>query len=141
MKQNTLWYVAALAAFALCCSLNAGYAWMGDPAKEYHLAVTVGYVLSWSVLTVMAKSRQKLRLCANMAGLTLLAAVLGLLARAAAGDSPWMIPALVLTPFSTVPFYGLRLFLDWTGMELVSVILSSFWLVSSLIRLHKNPSA
>jgi len=34
----------------------------------------------------------------------------------------------LLTPFSSIPMYGLRLFLDWTGLELVSILLFSFWL-------------
>ena len=90
------------AVFALCCRANLGDAWMGGRASYLHLSAGIIYVLFWAVFTFVARrSRGMLRLCQIIALLGLGGALTGLMARSAIGDF-LIIPALLLTPFSTV---------------------------------------
>lgn len=125
------------AIFALCCRANLADAWMGGRASYLHLSAGIIYVLFWAVFTFVARrSRGMLRLCQIIALLGLGGALTGLMARSAIGDF-LIIPALLLTPFSTVPLYGLRMFWDWTEMELFSSMLSLLWLGVSTYLLRK----
>lgn len=139
MKSNTLrnllWFLPAAAVYTACFSLNVGEAWFGTPAKWHHLAVTVVYILFWMVFAWNARSSKSMAwFCRVFSGLMLVASVIGLLSRTLLGDL-LLIPALLLTPFSSIPLYGLRYFTSWTGLELVSIALSSLWLFYSLKKL------
>jgi len=126
------------AVFALCCAFNLGDAWMGNRALPRHLAAGAIYILFWAVFTFAARrSRGMLRFCQVIALLGLGGALTGLLARVPFSDL-LIIPALLLTPFSTVPMYGLRMFWDWTGMELFSAALSLLWLCVSSYLLRRQ---
>jgi len=110
-----------------CARANLGIAWMGTRPEGYALAVTAAYILFWLVFTLSARHSRFMRGCCMLfSTATLLAALLGLVVRSL-GWEVLTIPALLLTVFSTVPMYGLRLFLDWTGLELVSLSLSLLW--------------
>lgn len=126
------------AVYALCCAVNLGDGWMGNRAKPAHLVVGAIYLLFWALFTFAARrSYGMLRLCQIIALLGLGGAATGLLVRTVSWEL-LVIPALLLTPFSSIPLYGLRMFLDWTGMELVSGGLSLLWLCVSSYLLWKQ---
>ena len=111
-----------------CYSVTLGPAWMGDRPYWHNLVATLVYTLFWLVFTWMTHRSRFMRGCCLFFSCAMLAAgVTGLAVRAWDWDI-LTFPALLLTPFSSIPMYGLRLFLDWTGLELVSILLSSFWL-------------
>lgn len=130
--HSLLWLAPAVAIYAACFSLNVGGAWYGGPAQWHQLAVTVIYILFCAVFTWNARSsRGRLLFCRVFSALTLAAGVTGHLSRALPSD--WLVlPALVLTPFSSIPLYGLRYFTSWTVLELISITLSSLWFTYSL---------
>ena len=126
LRKRILIAAVPLVCFS-CARANLGIAWMGTRPEGYALAVTTAYVLFWFVFTLSAHhSRFMIGCCVFFSAATLLAAVLGLAVRSFGWDT-LAIPALLLAVFSTVPMYGLRLFLDWTGLELVSLSLSLLW--------------
>ena len=127
------------AIFALSCVSNLGDGWMGNHATPRHLIVGVIYVLFWVIFTFVARhSHEMLRFCQIIALLGLGAAATGLLARFFPSCELLVIPALLLTPFSSVPLYGLRMFLDWTQFELASGGLSLLWLGITFLLLRRE---
>lgn len=126
------------AVYALCCAVNLGDAWMGGRAELRHLAASALYVVFWAVFTFASRaSRGMLRLCQLAAALTLGAGVTGLLARVLS-FAPLLIPALLLSPLSSVPMFGLRRFLEWEGLEVVTVLLSGVWLAVSTLLIRRQ---
>lgn len=126
MKGNKIWFLAAAVLYALILAVNLGGAWMGDPADWENGAATAVYLLLWAVFTAKA-SPKSLRLARVVAVLTLVGAVLGLMARA----QNWLftIPALLLTPLTAVPMYGLRLVCSWNMTYAVTALLAGMWLL------------
>ena len=137
-RHCLLWVLIAVVVYISCFLVNAGGAWYGGPAELYHLVATAVYALFWVLFTFNARhSGGMARCCLVLAVLTLLAAVTGLLTRSLELDI-LMIPARLLAPFSSVPMYGLRFFCGWTGLELVTILLSSGWLLYSRRIFHKE---
>ena len=127
LRKRILIAAVPLVCFS-CVRFNLGIAWLGIRPEGYALAITAAYILFWLVFTLSSRySRFMTGCCMFFSAATLLAAVLGLAVRSFGWDALTIL-ALLLAVFSTVPMYGLRLFLDWTGLELVSLSLSLLWL-------------
>lgn len=137
--RTALWFLAAFAVSLLSIFVNLGGAWMGDPARWEHAAVTAVYILFWLVFTLCARSRSPmLKCCAAMAVLTLFTAVIRLLVHAGGLDI-LMLPALLFTLLFSVPLYGLRVLpLGWTGLDLLVLAVSLFWLLYAGKHLKKT---
>ena len=116
----------------LCCAVNLGSAYFGYTPKWYHILTTALYVLFWLAFTLQARrSRFMTKVCLFMSCAMLCAAVAGLGVRAL--DWEFLtIPAILLTPFSSLPMYGVCALTSWTGLELVSLTLAIPWLGYSL---------
>ena len=132
-KTSLRWGIGAAAVMLGCFLVNVGGAWWEyGPATGWNLLATAVYVLFWCVFTRGAgTSPGRVRAVQVMAALSLLAAVLALLTRAASAGI-WMVPALLLAPLSAVPMYGLRCFLGWDGVYGLCALLSALWLACGL---------
>lgn len=116
----------------ICCAVNLGGAYFSSVPDWYHILTTGVYVLFWVIFTALAhRSRFMTGCCVFFSCAMLCAAVTGIGVRTLRWDI-LTIPAVVLTPFSTLPMYGVSRFADWTGMELVSLALALPWLGYSL---------
>ena len=127
LRTNLLWIAVALATMAGCFVANIGGAWMGGPANLGQFIATVLYIIFWGVFSVTTK---KYGLLANISFvislLTAIGAINSLFWRLIGGG--WIISALV-SAFASVPFYGLRMLMDWTALYAVATIISLVWLV------------
>ena len=122
-----------------CCAVNLGNAWYSSDPEWYNVLTTAVYLLFWLSFTIAApRSAFMTKCCLAMSILTLCAAVTGLLVRGPGWDI-FTLPAVLLTPFSTLSLYGLYHFTDsWVVMELISAALSLLWLCVSSYLLRRQ---
>ena len=136
LRTNLLWIAVALATMVGCFVANISGAWMGGPANIGQFIATILYIIFWGVFSVATK---KYGLLANISFvislLTTIAAINSLFWRLM-GDG-WIISALV-SIFASVPFYGLRMLMDWTALYAVATIISLVWLVYTGRNLRKH---
>ena len=136
LRTNLIWIAVALAVMVGSFVANIGGAWMGGPANLGQFIATVLYIIFWGVFSVATK---KYGLLANISFvislLTTIAAINSLFWRLM-GDG-WIISALV-SIFASVPFYGLRMLMDWTALYAVATIISLVWLVYTGRNLRKH---
>lgn len=124
-KKSVLAIILALAAVISCFVINAGGAWMGGPAEVGNFITTIFYIAFWSVFSVASRKYVPLNKTSFIISLlTFISAFVGL--GASLLDRGGFIAAL-LTTFSSIPFYGLRLFFDWTELYAVATVLSLGW--------------
>ena len=113
-KKSVLAIILALAAVISCFVINAGGAWMGGRADISNLIVTILYVIFWSVFSVRSRGYVPLiKVSFAISCITFVSAAAGLIARAL--HIGGFITG-ILSVFSSIPFYGLRFFMDWTGL-------------------------
>lgn len=111
-KKSVLAIILALAAVISCFVINAGGAWMGGRADISNLIVTILYVIFWSVFSVRSRGYVPLiKVSFAISCITFVSAAAGLIARAL--HIGGFITG-ILSVFSSIPFYGLRFFMDWT---------------------------
>lgn len=136
LRTNLLWITVALAVMVGCFVANIGGAWMGGPANIGQFIATVLYIIFWGIFSVATK---KYGLLANISFvislLTAIGAINSLFWRLMGGG--WIISALV-SVFASVPFYGLRLLMDWTALYAVATVISLLWLVYTGRNLRKH---
>ena len=130
MTRNRIWFLSAVALYALCFAVNLGGAWWEySPAAIWNFLVSVAYILFWVLFTADAgTSRGRTRVANVVAVLTLIGGLLGLVARA---PNAWfaLIPALALTPLTAVPMYGLRMLFSWNMTYMLTGLLGGLWLI------------
>lgn len=89
--------------------------------------VTILYIIFWSMFSVISRKYEPLvNTSFAISLITFISATAGLTARLINGGG--FITAL-LSIFSSIPFYGVRLFIGWTDLYAVSTILSLCWLI------------
>ena len=126
-KKSVLAIILALAAVISCFVINAGGAWMGGRADISNLIVTILYVIFWSVFSVRSRGYVPLiKVSFAISCITFVSAAAGLIARAL--HIGGFITG-ILSVFSSIPFYGLRFFMDWTGLYVIATALSLAWLI------------
>lgn len=126
-RKNIVGIIIALAAMISCFVINAGGAWNGGIAGIGNLTVTILYIIFWSMFSVISRNYEPLvNTSFAISLITFISAAAGLTARLINGGG--FITALLII-FSSIPFYGLRLFIGWTGLYAVSTILSLCWLI------------
>lgn len=135
LRTNLIWISVALAVMVGCFVSNIGGAWMGGPAHIGQFVATILYIIFWGVFSVMTK---RYGLLANISFvislLTAIAAINSLFWRLM--GSGWIISALV-SVFASVPFYGLRMLMDWTALYAVATGISLIWLIYTGRNLRK----
>lgn len=133
--RSILGIMAALAAMVGCFVINAGGAWMGGPAGVGNLVVTALYVVFWGVFTLVSrKYGPLLRVSFVISLLTFISAANSLVRRLLGGGG--FISGFV-SVFASVPFYGLRWFMDWTPLYAAATAVSLGWLVCTGAGLRK----
>ncbi len=129
-KKSILAIILALAAVISCFVINTGGAWTGGAADISNMIVTILYVIFWSVFSVLSKEYMPLiKISFAISFITFVSAVFGLISRA------FHIGGFItgiLSVFSSIPFYGLRFFMDWTGLYTAVAALSLAWLIYTL---------
>lgn len=139
IRSNLIWIGIALAVMIGCFVLNIGGAWMGGPADVGQFIATVFYILFWGLFTVMTKQYGVLAKVSFIISLvTFIGAFNSLIMRLISGG--WILAALI-SMFASVPFYGLRLFMDWTLLYAVATCISLVWLIYTAVnqrRLKKS---
>lgn len=120
-------------------AVNLGGAWYGGTAGTAALGATVVYVGAVTVFLMTGRSsRVGVRVGFVWSLLSFLSAAWSLLMRLL--HSGFVISALIST-LTSVPFYGLRLWLDWTATYAVAAVVSLVWLVFSGLSLRKAGKA
>ena len=127
--RHLLAAVMAAAVMAACFVCNMGGAGMGDAAGAGHLAATVLYVLFWGLFTWRTRDAAPLaKMSFAISLISFFSAVQSLFWRLL-GEGGFI--AGFLSVFASVPMYGLRMFLGWTGLYVVSAAVSLCWLLLS----------
>lgn len=92
-----------------------------------NLIVTILYVIFWSVFSVRSRGYVPLiKVSFAISCITFVSAAAGLIALAL--HIGGFITG-ILSVFSSIPFYGLRFFMDWTGLYVIATALSLAWLI------------
>ncbi len=100
-----------------CFVANIGGAWMGGPANIGQFIATILYIIFWGVFTIMTRKYGVLVKVSFILSLLTFIGAFNFLGHAAAFrgvDSFALISA-----FASVPFYGLRLLMDWTALSML----------------------
>ena len=130
MTRNRIWFLSAVALYALCFAVNlAGAWWEYNSAAIWNFLVSVAYILFWILFTAdTGTSRGRRRVANVVAVLTLIGGLLGLVARA---PNAWfaLIPALALTPLTAMPMYGLRMLFSWNMTYMLTGLLGGLWMI------------
>lgn len=135
VRRSIFGIIIAAAVMLSCFVINVGGAWMGGPASAGQLAVTILYCIFWGVFTVASR---------NFGPLVRVSFVISLLTFLSAFNSlVWVLLGgggfitAFLSVFASVPFYGLRFFLQWEGLYAVATAISILWLVYTGVNLRK----
>ena len=139
IRRNLIWIGIALAVMVGCFVSNIGGAWMGGPADAGQFIATVFYILFWGLFTVMTRQYGVLAKVSFIISLVTFIGALNSLVMRLLSEG-WILAALIST-FASVPFYGLRLFMDWTALYAVATGISLVWLIYSAVnqrRLKKS---
>lgn len=123
--KKVRWIFPAFAVVAVTVA-NLGGAWMGGTAKLTSLLATLLYVCA--VPLFLLPGTTKLGFAWSL--LTLASAAFSLIMRLL--KQGFVISAM-LSVFASVPFYGLRYWLDWTGVYAAGCAVGLCWLGICLI--------
>lgn len=136
LRTNLLWIAVALAVMVGCFVANIGGAWMGGPANIGQFIATILYIIFWGIFTVMTRKYGILvHVSFIISLLTFIGAVNSLVMRLL--SEGWILAALIST-LASVPFYGLRLLMDWTLLYAVASVVSLVWLIYAGKNLRKH---
>ena len=136
LRTNLIWIAVALATMVGCFVANFSGAWMGGPANIGQFIATILYIIFWGVFTVMTRKYGVLvKVSFILSLLTFIGAFNSLVMRLLSGG--WILAALI-SAFASVPFYGLRLLMDWTTLYAVATAVSLVWLFYAGRNLRKH---
>ena len=136
LRTNLLWIAVALATMVGCFVANFSGAWMGGPANIGQFIATILYIIFWGIFTVMTRKYGVLvKVSFILSLLTFIGAFNSLVMRLLSGG--WILAALI-SAFASVPFYGLRLLMDWTALYAVATVVSLVWLFYAGMNLRKH---
>lgn len=136
LRTNLIWIAVALATMVGCFVANFSGAWMGGPANIGQFIATILYIIFWGVFTVMTRKYGVLvKVSFILSLLTFIGAFNSLVMRLLSGG--WILAALI-SAFASVPFYGLRLLMDWTALYAVATAVSLVWLFYAGKNLRKH---
>ena len=136
LRTNLLWIAVALATMVGCFVANFSGAWMGGPANIGQFIATILYIIFWGIFTVMTRKYGVLvKVSFILSLLTFIGAFNSLVMRLLSGV--WILAALI-SAFASVPFYGLRLLMDWTTLYAVATAVSLVWLFYAGKNLRKH---
>ena len=135
IRRNIIGIIIALAAIISCFVINLEAAWAGGPATVANLAVTISYIVFWSAFSFFSgKYSPLVRTSFVISIITLVSSLTGLIVQICGGGG--FVTALI-SFFSSVPFYGFRYFMEWSGLYAVSSVFSLGWLAYTLFRMRR----
>ncbi len=138
-RRSLAGILLALAVMAGCFAVNLAGAWEGGPAHAGQLAASLCYAVFWGVFSVASRNYLPLiRVSFVISLLTCISAISSLIWRLLGGGG---FLAAALSVFASVPFYGLRLFLDWTCLYAAAALLALGWLAYTGWKLRKLRAA
>lgn len=133
--KNLFGIIIATVAMISCFVINANGAWDGGPADAGGFFTSAIYVIFWGVFSVISRKYSPLNKTAFVISLlTFISSVNGLIWRVL--DSGGFISAFI-SVFASIPFYGLRLLMDWTGLYMAATVLSLVWLIYTGVNMRK----
>lgn len=133
--KNLFGIMIAVIAMISCFAINASGAWEGGSADVGEFITSSVYVVFWGVFSVVSKKYGPFIKTAFVVSLfTFISSVNGLLWTIL--DSGGFIAAFI-SVFTSIPFYGLRLFMDWTGLYIAAAIVSLAWLIYTGVNMKK----
>lgn len=133
--KNLLGIIFAIALMISCFILNAGGAWDGSAAEIRHLITTIIYLIFGAILSIVSRKYiPLLKASFTISLLTFLSAAVGLVCRLS--EYGGFISAFI-SIFASIPFYGLRLFMGWTGLYAIAAVLSFCRLIYTGIHIKK----
>lgn len=134
-QKSILGIIVALAVMISCFAINAGNAWLGGPAGIGNFAITMLYVIFWGVFSFTSRKYEPLvKVSFVLSLITFISSFAGVVARVSGKGG--FITAL-LSVFSSIPFYGFRLFMDWNGTYIISTMFSLCWFIYSWYKKRK----
>lgn len=138
-RKTILGIILAAAVMIGCFITNIGGAWYGGPANGGQLAVTILYSIFWGIFTVVSRTFSPLVKTSFLISLvTFLSAASSLICRLL-GSGGFI--AAFASVFASVPFYGLRFMMDWTGLYTAAAALSLIWMTYSALQIRKLKKA
>jgi len=133
--KRLLGIVIAAAAMISCIVINVGGAWEGGAATAGELITTVIYLIFWGGFSVASR---KYALFANISFVvSLLTAISSVNALFWNLTGRGGFTSAIISIFTSVPFYGLRYFMEWRGLYITAAIISLIWLVYTGVNLKK----
>ena len=128
MKEHIVLVFVLLALLVVICTffVNTGGAWFGGPASVAELMMTLFYIAFWLAVTILStKYTQLTKLVFVFSLITFVSSIFALYFRIKGG----FVLAVILSIFASVPFYGLRYFvnIDWTSTYGIVVAISTVW--------------
>ena len=126
MKEHMFSGGLLLALLVVVCTflVNTGGAWWGDRANVWELLMTLIYLAFWIVFTIVSsKYVQLAKIVFVFSLMTFISSVCAIIFSIKGG----FVIAVILSALASVPFYGLRFFMNWTGVYVCAVIVSTVW--------------
>ncbi len=114
------------ASIVITLAANLAGAWDGGPARWYSLAATAVYIASVTAFIIATRHWSPfLKASRILSAVSLAAAIYCTVCRIAKFG---YVLSAILSVAVSVPFYGLRAMLDWTGLYLAAAVISGVWL-------------
>lgn len=134
-RKNLFGIIVAIALMISCFVINTGGAWEGGPAQIGHLVVTIIYLIFWGVFTVISRKYSPLvKMSFVISLLTFISSISGLVWRMF-GQGGFV--SAFISIFTSIPFYGLRSFMDWSMLYVAATVLSLCWLIYTILYMKK----
>lgn len=133
--KNLFGIIIAIALMISCFVINIGGAWEGGPARIGHLVVTIIYLIFWGVFTVISRKYSPLiKISFVISLLTFISSANGLVWKMF-GQGGFV--SAFISIFTSIPFYGLRSFMDWSMLYVAATVLSLCWLIYTILYMKK----
>lgn len=135
VRKKLFGIIIAIALMISCFVINTGGAWEGGAAQIGHLVVTLIYLIFWGVFTVISRKYSPLiKISFVISLLTFISSANGMIWKMF-GQGGFV--SAFISIFTSIPFYGLRTFMDWSMLYVAATVLSLCWLIYTIFYMKK----
>lgn len=127
VRKNLFGIIIAMAAMISCIVINAGGAWEGGTATIAEFITTIIYLIFWGVFSIVSRNYAPFVNISFIISLLTTISSINALVWNLLGRGGFI--AAFVSIFTSVPFYGFRLFMEWRVLYIVAAIISLVWLV------------